>query len=76
MIECGQQIRFTADEIEEGRKCGLDLRRVKTLADLAEAEIALFSVLAEERPALLEKIAAELARVKGRKLPPKLTLVD
>ncbi len=72
MIRCGQSIRFTAGEIEEGRKCGLDLRGVKTDADLAKAEIELISTLASERPALLEKIAAELARRKGIKLPPRL----
>jgi hypothetical protein len=76
MIRCGHQIRFTAEEIEAGRKCGLDLRRVKTTADLVRSEIQLTSALAQERPALLEKIAVELARLKGVKLPPKLTVVD
>jgi hypothetical protein len=72
MLQCGRSVRFTAEEIEEGRKCGLDLRGVKTDADLARAEIELISTLAEERPALLERIAAELARGKGVELPPRL----
>ncbi len=76
MIQSGHDIRFTAEEIEDGRKCGLDLQRVKTTADLAAAEIELICALAEERPALLYKIAVELARVKGLNLPPKLTVVE
>ncbi len=55
MLTNGDSIRFTASEIEEAKKLGLDLSGVKTRADLVQAEIDLIDVLAEERFDLLEK---------------------
>ena len=75
MIESGTLARFTPTEVEEFRQIGLDLRSVENQNDI-EREVSRWAhTLADERFDLLEKIASEMAKAKGVKLPPKLTAV-
>jgi hypothetical protein len=67
MLQCGSSIRFTAKEIEDARNIGIDLRAVKSKADYSNAVIALIQILERERPSLLEKIAAALAKAANNK---------
>lgn len=76
MLRAGDSLRFTPVEIEEFRSLGIDFDGVRTQAD-AEAALARWtSVLDEERPDLLEKIALEMAKAKGVLPPPRLTVVS
>lgn|ERR1022692_5227088 len=72
MIRSGNSTRFTAHEVGELRRIGLDLANVKCQDDL-DAELTRWAhTLADERFDLLEQIATEMAKAKGVKLPPKL----
>ena len=72
MIRSANKTRFTAHEVKELRQVGLDLADVKCQDDL-DAELTRWAYArAHDRFELLEKIAAELAKAKGVKLPPKL----
>ena len=72
MIRSGNSVRFTPKEVEDYRKVGLDVHGLKRAGAL-ESEIAQWAnMLAEDRPALLEKIAVAIAKQNGVKLPPKL----
>jgi hypothetical protein len=74
MIRSGNSTRFTPNEINELRQVGLDLADVKCQNDI-DAEVARWAqALAYERFDLLEQIAAEMAKAKGVKLPPKLSV--
>jgi recombinational DNA repair ATPase RecF len=74
MIRSGNSTRFTQHEISELRQVGLDLADVKCQNDL-DAELTRWAhTLAHERFDLLERIAAEMAKAKGVKLPPKLSV--
>jgi hypothetical protein len=75
MIECGDSIRFTPAEIEEAAGLGLDLRNVRSTADLTAAEIALIELWAEACPESLYKLAEKVAQAKGICLPPRLTSI-
>jgi len=75
MIRSGNAARFTPTEVEEFRQVGLDLGDVRHQNDI-EREVSRWAhTLADERFELLEKIAAEMAKVKGVQLPCKLTAV-
>ncbi len=74
MIRSGNSTRFTPHEVSELRQVGLDLANVKCQDDL-DAELTRWAhALADERFDLLEQIAAEMAKAKGVKLPPKLSV--
>lgn len=75
MINSGNAVRFTALEIENYRKVGIDISNVKTEADLESAIERWSLTLSEEHPSLLEKIAVCMAGKKGVELPPKLALI-
>jgi hypothetical protein len=76
MLRSGKNIRFTSAEIDEARRLGLDLSTVQTDEQLVKALLQLIGLLEQERPALLEKLAVELAAMTGRKLPARLTAVE
>jgi hypothetical protein len=75
MIRSGTLARFTPTEVEEFRLIGLDLSKVRHQDDIEQEVSRWTHILANERFDLLEKIASEMAKVKGVKLPGKLTAV-
>ena len=76
MIRSGNSARFTLTEVEEFRQIGLDFAKVRRQDDLEREVRRWADTLANERFDLLEKIAAEMEKAKGGKLPPKLTVVS
>jgi hypothetical protein len=72
MISSGNSTRFTPHEVSELRQVGLDLADVECQDDLDKELTRWAHTLAGERFDLLEQIAAEMAKAKGVKLPPKL----
>jgi hypothetical protein len=75
MIRSGNSARFTPTEVEEFRQIGLDLSKVRHQDDI-EREVSRWAhTLADERFDLLEKIASEMAKAKGVKLPGKFAVV-
>lgn len=75
MISSGNVLRFTPHEVDDYSKVGVDVSGVKSQAHLQGRIEDWAQALSEEQPALLEKIAFEMARLKGVKLPPKLAVV-
>ena len=75
MLRAGNALRFTPDEIEDFRKLGLDFDGARTQDDLDQALARWADTLNDERPDLLEKIAAELANARGITLPARLTRI-
>ena len=75
MLRSGNALRFTAREIEDNRQIGLDLQGVHSPDDFGNALLPWMEALGEVRPDLLDKLAQELAKVKGVKLPPRLSVV-
>ena len=75
MIRSGNSVRFTPTEVEELRQIGLDMGAVQRQHDIEEEMSRWAHTLADERFHLLEKIALEMARAKGVKVPPKLSVV-
>jgi len=75
MLRSDDQVRFTAGEIEEARRLGIDLTGVKTMAMYSAGVIQLITTLEHDRPELLEKIARALCEATGRKMPAKLVPV-
>ena len=75
MLRTGDSLRFTPAEVEDFRKLGIDFDGVRTRADVEAALTQWTSVLGEERPDLLEKIALEMAKAKGVLPPPRLSVV-
>lgn len=74
MIRSGNSTRFTPHEVRELRRVGLDLADVKRQNEL-DAELTRWAhTLADERFDLLKQIATEMAKAKGVKLPPKLSV--
>ena len=69
MIRSGNSVRFTPNEVEELRQVGLHLGDVECQDDIEQEVSRWANTLADERFDLLEKIAAEMAKVKGVKLP-------
>ena len=75
MIRLGDSARFTPHEVDEFRRVGLDMGNVKHERDIEQELSRWAHVLADERFDLLEKIALELARANGAKLPTKFGVV-
>jgi hypothetical protein len=75
MLRSDDHIRFTACEVEEARRLGIDLTGVKTMDDYSDAVITLITTLEHERPELLEKIARALGEKTGRTMPARLAQV-
>ena len=75
MLRAGNAVRFTPDEIEDYRSLGIDFTGTRTQDDIEQALGQWAQTLADERPDLLNKIALEMAKVKGVKPPPLLGLV-
>jgi len=73
VIRSGNSVRFTPTEVEEFRQIGLDLGDVRHQDDIEQEVSRWANTLADERFDLLVKIASEMAKAKGVKLPPKLT---
>ena len=75
MLRAGNALRFTPDEIEDFRKLGLDFDGARTQDDIDQALARWADTLNDERPDLLEKIAAAMAQARGIPLPARLTRV-
>jgi hypothetical protein len=75
MLRSGNSIRFTANEAEEAQELGIDLNGVKSPADFANALVPWVEALGEVRPDLLSRLANDLAKAKGAKLLPRLSVV-
>ncbi len=73
MLRAGDTLRFTPDEIEDYRKLGLDFDGARTQGDVEQALTHWLDTLNDERPDLLEKIAAEMGKARGVPLPARLT---
>ncbi len=75
MLRAGDALRFTPDEIEAYRKLGLDFDGARTQDDIDQALARWADTLNDERPNLLEKIAAAMAKARGIPLPARLTRI-
>ncbi len=75
MIRSGNSVRFTPSQVEEFRQIGLDLGDVKGQDDIEQEVSRWAHALADERFELLENIAWAMAKAKGVKLPPSLSVV-
>ena len=75
MLRLNDTLRFSEKEIQEYASFGIDVQHVKSTADFAAALSVWMEILAQERPALLDKIAAEMARQHGIQLPARLKRV-
>ena len=75
MIRAGHNLRFTPDEIEGFRKLGLDFDGARTQGDVEQVPARWADTLNDERPDLLDKIAAEPDKTRGVPLPTRLTRV-
>ena len=75
MPRAGDALRFTPDEIEAFRKLGLDFDGARTQDDVDQALTRWADTLNDERPDLLEKIAAAMAKARGIPLPARLTRI-
>ena len=75
MLRAGDALRFTPDEIEDFRKLGLDFDGARTQDDIDQALARWTDTLDDERPDLLEKIAAAMAKARGITLPARLTRI-
>jgi hypothetical protein len=71
MVKYKDQVRFTASEIEECRRIGIDLDGVRTRADYSNAVIEFITTLERDRPELLEKIYRAFVARTGITLPGK-----
>ena len=75
MLRAGDALRFTPGEIEAYRKLGLDFDGARTQDDIDQALTRWADTLNDERPDLLEKIAAAMATARGIPLPARLTRI-
>ncbi len=75
MLRAGHSLRFTPTETVELRKLGIGVGGARTQDDLDQALARWAGTLAEDRPELLEKIAAAMAQAKGVSLPARLKRV-
>ena len=75
MIRSGNSVRFTPNEVEEFRQVGLDVSDVECQNDIEQEVSRWAHTLADERFALLEKIASAMAEAKGIRPPPRLNVV-
>lgn len=75
MLRAGKALRFTPDEVATYRSLGIDFDGARTQDDIDQALTAWAGTLADERPALLDSIVSEMAKVKGVKPPVRLERV-
>jgi|APFre7841882630_1041343.scaffolds.fasta_scaffold54765_2 hypothetical protein len=75
MIRSRKSARFTPTELEEFRQIGLDFGAVRHQNDIEQEVNRWAYTLEDERFDLLQKIASAMAKARGVKLPPKLTVV-
>ncbi len=75
MLESGSALRHTQQEIEWFKEIGIDLSEVRSEPDPTRVLCDWIEVVGDERPAIIEKLAAALANRTGLKLPPKLEIV-
>jgi hypothetical protein len=75
MLRAGDALRFTPGEIEDFRKLGLDFDGARTQDDIDQALARWTDTLNDERPDLLEKIAAAMVKARGIPLPARLTRI-
>ena len=75
MLRAGDALRFSPDEIEAFRQLGLDFDGARTQDDIDQALARWADTLNDERPDLLEKIAAAMAKARGIPLPARLTRI-
>ena len=75
MLRAGDALRFTPDEIDAFRKLGLDFDGARTQNDIDQALARWADTLNDERPDLLEKIAAAMAKARSIPLPARLTRI-
>ena len=75
MLRAGDALRFTPDEIEDFRKLGLDFDGARTQDDIDQELARWADTRSDERPDLLEKIAAAMAKARGIPLPARLTRI-
>ena len=75
MLRAGDALRFTPDELDAFRKLGLDFDGARTQNDIDQALARWADTLNDERPDLLEKIAAAMAKARGIPLPARLTRI-
>jgi hypothetical protein len=66
-------VRFAPHEIDEFRQVGLDMSNVKHQQGIEQELSRWAHILADERFDLLEKIALQMAKANGAKLPRKLS---
>jgi hypothetical protein len=74
MIRSDNSTRFTPHEIDVFRQVGLDMADVKRQTDIHTEVTRWADALAYERFGLLEQIVVEMAKAKGVKFPPKLSV--
>lgn len=75
MLRAGKAVRFTPNEVEDYRSLGLDFAGTRTQDDIEQVLGRWAQTLVDERPDLLDKIALEMAKVKGVRPPASLNLV-
>ena len=75
MLRAGDALRLTPDEIEAYRKLGLDFDGARTQDDIDQTLARWADTLNDERPDLLEMIAAAMAKARGIPLPARLTRI-
>ena len=75
MIETGERVRFTGNEVDAYRRIGLDFADVRHRGDIGQEVSRWAHTLADDRFELLLKIASAMAEAKGAKMPPRLSLV-
>ncbi len=72
MLRARKALRFTPDEVETYRSLGIDFDGARTQDDIDQALAKWAGTLVDERPALLDSIVSEMAKVKGVKPPLRL----
>ena len=75
MLRAGKALRFTPAEVATYRSLGIDFDGARTQDNIDQALAAWAGTLADERPALLDSIVSEMAKVKGVKPPARLERV-
>ena len=75
MLRAGKALRFTPAEVATCRSLGIDFDGARTQDDIDQALATWAGTLADERPALLDSIVSEMAKVKGVKPPLRLERV-
>lgn len=69
MLRCGKSLRLTSQDIDLLRALGIDSEGVKSPQDFANALAPFLEALGEVRPDLLDRLAAEVIRARGKPRP-------